>query len=464
MIPDMPYAVPKNQSWIAARLRRHVSELLRLAGPIIVSRLGILVMITADTVMVGWYSAQELAYQAIGVAIIIPVLLSFMGMVMGTMVLTSNHYGAEKFKECGKVWRFAVPYALALGLIASFISLFGEALLNFSGQTADLSSAGGVIMKITGFGLPAHLVFLTSAFFLDGIRRPKPAMTLMIVANVINIFLNWMLIYGNMGFATDGAAGAAWATTVSRWFLALGIIIYIWFMPGYKKFGVRLAPKGGWNAWAKLRNMGYAMGLSIGVESAAFATLNIYAGWLGVEALAAYSIGLNVLAISFMVAIGLGSAASVRVGIAYGRRDWPDMQLAGWTGLGVVTVMLGLVGGLLFIFCDLIAGFYSPDKNIIAAAAPLIFFTGFVLIFDGGQATMSNVLRGRRDVWVPSGIQSFSFLGVLVPLAYIFAFNMGFGVPGMFYAIAIAGVISLFLLSMRFHWLGQTGAETSPAE
>jgi MATE family multidrug resistance protein len=434
---------------------------MRLAGPIIVSRMGILVMITADTVMVGWYSGQELAYQGIGVAMIVPVLLSFMGMIMGTMVLTSNNFGAENYTECGRVWRFALPYAFVLGMIAFVISLFGEQLLTFSGQTAELSREGGIIMEANGYGLPGHLIFLASAFFLDGIRRPTPAMVIMILANVLNIFLNWMLIYGNLGFEADGAEGATWATTWSRWFLACGIVTYIWFMNDHEKFGVRLSPKGGWKAWAKLRNIGYAMGVSIGVESTAFATLNIYAGWLGTDALASYTIGLNVLAICFMIAIGLGSAASVRVGIAYGRRDWPDMQLAGWTGLGVTTGILAVVGVVLFLLSEPIAGFYSPDQNLLMTTAPLIFFIGFVLVFDGGQATMANVLRGRRDVWVPSMIQAFSFLGVLVPLAYVFAFKMGYGVPGLFYGIMIAGVISLVLLVLRFHWLGRTETELS---
>ncbi len=405
--------------------------------------------------MVGRYSAEELAYQSIGTALIIPVLLSFMGLIMGTIVLTSNHYGAENFKECGKVWRQAVPYAFVLGLVACLISLFGDTWLKLTGQIPVLAHEGGIVMAATGYGLPAHLVFLASAFFLDGIRRPKPAMMLMIFANLLNVFLNWVFIYGNLGFSADGAVGAAWATTYSRWFLAIGLVAYIWLMPDHERFAIRSAPSGGWSAWADLRNMGYAMGLSIGVESVAFATLNMFAGWLGAEALAAYSIGLNVLAVCFMIAIGLGSAAAVRVGIAYGRKDRPDMMLAGWTGLGVTIGVLGVVGCLLFALPNEIAGFYSTDPKIIASVAPLIFFVGFVLIFDGGQATMSNVLRGRRDVWIPSAIQTFAFIGVLIPLGYIFSITMEFGALGLIYGILVAGAVSLFMLGFRFYWLGK---------
>ena len=412
-------------------------------------------MITADTVMVGRYSAQELAYQSIGTALIIPILLTFMGLIMGTIVLTSNHYGAKNYTECGKIWRRAVPYAFVLGLVACVLSLFGDTWLTLTGQTPVLSREGGIVMAATGYGLPAHLIFLASAFFLDGIRRPKPAMLLMIGANILNIFLNWIFIYGNLGLSADGAEGAAWATTCARWFLAIGIVSYILLMHDHGKFAVRVAPVGGWRSWADQRNMGYAMGLSIGVESVAFAALNMFAGWLGEEALAVYSIGLNVLALCFMVAIGLGSAAAVRVGIAYGRKDWSDMMLAGWTGLGVTVGMLAAISCMLFFAPEGIARFYSTDPKTIAATAPLIFFIGFVLVFDGGQATMSNILRGRRDVWVPSLIQTIAFIVILIPLGYVFSIRMELGALGLFYGIVIAGAVSLLMLSIRFYSLGR---------
>lgn len=131
------------------------------------------------------------------------------------------------------------------------------------------------------------------------------------------------------------------------------------------------------------------------------------------------------------------------------------MMLAGWTGLGVTVGILGLISCLLFIVPDGIAQFYSTDPKTIAATAPLIFFIGFVLVFDGGQATMSNILRGRRDVWLPSVIQSIAFIGMLIPLGYIFAIRMELGAIGLFYGIVIAGAFSLLMLSARFYSLGR---------
>lgn len=131
------------------------------------------------------------------------------------------------------------------------------------------------------------------------------------------------------------------------------------------------------------------------------------------------------------------------------------MVLAGWTGLGVTIGVLGIISGLLFLMPEGIAWVYSTDPKIIAAAAPLIFFTGFVLIFDGGQATMSNILRGQRDVWFPGVIQTIAFIGVLIPLGYVLAIQMELGALGLFYGIVVAGGMSLVMLSIRFYRLSR---------
>ena len=440
-------------SWLATRLRRHVSELLRLSVPIIVSRSGLVILITVDTIMVGHFSATELAYQSIGMALTLPVLLISMGMILGTIVLSANNFGTGAFKECGAVWRRAVPYASVLGFLALCFCLFGPLWLALSGQSEELAAGGGNVMRVLGWGLPAHLVFLATAFFLDGIRRPKPAMVLMIVANVLNAGLNWAFIQGEAGFPAGGAEGAAWATTIARWFMAIGGVVYVWTMDDHEKFGVRTKPAGGWKTWARLRVLGYGTGIAIVVETISFGILNVFAGWLGPDALGAYSITLNLLSIVFMIAIGVGSASAVRVGIAYGRHDFRDLALAGWSGLGVNTLAMMAAGTVFILYPDWLGGLYTTDENVLAVVVPPIRLCGIVMLADGGQAVMANVLRGRQDVWVPSGMQTVSFFIIMIPVAWFLAFVAGHGVLGLFEAILIGAVVSLTLLSIRFVYL-----------
>ncbi len=441
---------PSGEIWLKKRLARHLSEVLRLAWPVIVSRSGVMAMALVDTVMVGQFSTTELAYLSIGHMPFVPVFLILLGMVMGTVVKTSAAYGAENFIECGAVWRRSMPYAIYLGLFGCVISLFGEGMLIAAGQTDDLALHGGRIMFLLGLGLPAYMVGITCSFFLEGIKKPKPTMYAMLVANVVNVGLNWVLVYGHWGFDAMGAEGSAIATAIVRWLLAISVVLYIWMMKDHEKFGVRLAPKGGWRAWAEQRHIGYSSAFSIGGESLAFAGMGMFAGWLGEVPLAAYSIAHNLVSMAFMVSLGVASATVVRVGIAWGRGDRADLQLAGWTGLAVNTVFMGLIGLSFGLFPVLLSSAYSSDTEVISIAATLIAFCGIVIIADGGQSVMVNAVRGAGGIWAPALIQNIAFLLVMLPLGWWLAIEKGHGAIGLYEAVFFATILSLLLLSARF--------------
>lgn len=437
-------------NWLRERLSRHMSEVVRLSWPVIIARFGVMAMALVDTIMVGHYSTTELAYLSIGQMPFMPVFLILLGLLMGTVVMTSSAFGAENFKECGAVWRRSMPYAVYLGLFGMVISLFGEALLLAGGQTDDLARHGGRIMFILGLGLPAYMVTVTGSLFLEGIKRPKPAMVAMLIANGVNVFLNWVLVYGHLGFDAMGAEGSAISTAVIRWMLALSLVAYIWTMRDQATFGIRLAPAGGWRAWAEQRHVGYSSAFSIGGESLAFAGMGMLAGWLGETSLAAYSIAHNLVSMAFMVSLGVGSATVVRVGIARGRGDRADLQLAGWTGLALNTVFMGGLGLLFALAPGLLAAVYSNDASVLAVAAPLIAFSGILIVSDGGQSVMVNALRGSGGIWAPALIQNFAFMVVMLPLGWWLAIHGGGGALGLFQAMLVATLVSLLLLSARF--------------
>jgi len=437
----------------SARLSRHARELIRLAAPIVVSRSGFLFLVMADTVMTGHFSAEQLAYLAIGLGLIMPMMITALGMIMGTLVLTANSYGAGRLRDCGPVWRRSLGYALLLGIVCVLIGAFGRELLDLTGQTPDIAMHGGEIMWIVSLGLPGHLLFLSSVYFLEGIGRPSLGMMVMVAANILNIALNWLLIDGAWFDAPLGAAGAAWATTASRWFMAISLGAIVWNLRDHANFAIREPLSGGFRAWQELRRIGYAIGLSVGVESIAFACLSTFAGWLGKLPLAAYGLTLNMMALIFMLAIGIGSATAVRVGIAFGRGDIPDAALAGWTGCGANAVVMLLAGVVSYAFDAHLAGFYTDDSALLAEAVITVSFITWVFVPDGGQAVMANALRGRKDVWMPSVIQTASFFGVMVPYAYFAAFHWGYGTVGLFHGILAGCIVSLAWLSYRFHRL-----------
>lgn len=442
------------------RIIRHTSELVRLSGPIVVSRSGFLLLALADTVMTGRYDTVELAYLSIGMGVVMPLLITAIGMIMGTLVLTANAFGGERYRECGPVWRRSIIYALILGSGCIAVGFFGEPLLLMMGQTPDVAKDGGEIFLILSLGLPGHLVFLSSAYFLEGIGRPKMGMFVMIWANILNVILNWVLIDGTAWFGPMGSEGAAWATTVARWFMAISAAGVVWWMADHQTFNIRGKLIGGFSSWQELRRMGYAIGLSFGVESMAFAALNVFAGWLGKLPLAAYGLTLNLMALVFMIALGIGSATAVRVSIAFGRGDYKDAALAGWTGLGVGSLGMMSAGILTYFFAAPLAGIYTDDPALLIEAIITVSFITWIFIPDGGQAVMANALRGRKDVWAPSIIQTVSFFGVMVPVGYVSAFVYETGAVGLFHGILSGCIVSLIWLSIRFEWLAKQDEKT----
>ena len=412
-----------------------------------------ILIVLVDTMMVGRYDAVELGFLAMGMSLFQPLMVTTIGLIMGTLILTAHFYGARKYSECGQVWRKSIVYALGLGIVCAILSMFGETYLTWTGQSSVLAREGGKVMFLLGLGLPGHILFIACSFFLEGIRRPFAGFLAIAIANLINLLLNWLFIFGNIDGLAEGAIGAALATSITRWSVAVGMIIYICFMRQRQKFGVRNPSDWGWTSWSHQRRLGYATGVSLAVETTAFSVLQQFAGWFGPIPLAAFTVAFYLLVVSFMVAIGFGAATTVCVGNAHGRKDYRDMAFAGWTGLGLTLVATGIIGIVLVIFDEAFILAFTNDAKVIALAVPLVFWAAIALVTDGGQAVMANALRGRQDVWTACFIQGFAFVAVMMPLTWYLVFPLGEGINGIFQGILGSTIIAYLLMSFRFYWL-----------
>ncbi|MDH3231759.1 MAG: MATE family efflux transporter [Alphaproteobacteria bacterium] len=434
-------------------LSTHLFELMRLAAPVVIARAGILTMATADTIMLGHYAAADLAWYGIGVAPFIVLLLIGIGLLTGTLVMTSHSRGAGTPRECGAVWRRSLPYAVLIGIAGTVLAQFAEPFFLLLGQSPDIAAGGGRVTTIAGIALIPTLLSVTTSFFLEGLARPAPGMIVILCGNLLNILLNWLLIFGHWGLPAMGAEGAILATSLTRFAMAVAAMSYVWWMPDRDVFGVRRPPAGPW--WREGREqwrLGYAAGVSQGLETTAFNSLTIMAGILGPVALASYAVVMNVTALIFMLALGLGAATAVRVGAARGAGDRPGIATAGWVGLGAAVAVMGGFAMLLYLLPADVAAVYSDEPHMRAALPALIALIALVLIPDGGQVVMSFALRGAGDAWVPTASHLVSYLGVMMPVAWLLAFPAGRGVPGLIEAIALASVASLSILAIRF-WI-----------
>jgi len=449
-VPGSPPARPPAQS-----IGEHVRRTVGLAPPVMLARLGMVVMITVDTAMVGRASGEQLAAYAISMVPQIIMLTIGAGMLTGTVVLAAQADGAGQAGRTGLILRFALMIALVMGLIFTAIQFAGEAILRAIGQSPELATAGGQVTDMWAVGMTGLTLYMATAFFLEGLSRPRAGMVVMLGANLLNFALNWLLIYGHLGLPAMGAGGAALATSITRWAMFVAIIAYVWWGIDHSRYGLKQPLAGNWRVAGRLMALGAPFAFGIGLESSSFATIATFAGWLGELPLAAYQIGINFNALVYMLALGLSTATAVRVGNAIGRDDPHGMRMAGWIGTALVLVPMFAAALLVLLAPNLIVGAYTTDATVVPFALAAMAVVPLVCIADGVQAVLIGAVRGAADIWIPNAIYGISCWGVGVPLAWWWGVHRAGGAPGLLLAAAVALALAGILLGWRFHVLSR---------
>lgn len=440
------------------RVRDDLAQLLKLSGPVVLSRLGIMTMGLTDAVVVGRYSARELGYHALAWAPTSVILTMAIGLLTGVQVMTARAIGEGRRHETGAVLRRGLVYSLWIGCLSTiFLAAVGPAFLHAIGLDQDLADGASRALLVFSLSMPGYALSVTAAFWLEGLSRPGPAAWAMWAANVVNLGLVLLLVPGSFGLPALGAVGAACATTGARAFLAAATLGFIVLMPEAHALGVFRKPERDRAAEHEQRRIGYGAGLSNFFEVASFASMNIIAGWLGGLAVAAWAIVFNVVAIVFMVPLGLATGAAVLVGRAYGARDPAGVNRAGAVAFSVTAVFGLAVSLVIWPAAELISRGYTTDPKTIAMAAPALALACLFLLPDAVQVVTAQALRARGDVWLPTYAHLMSYIGVMAPLAYWLAIPVGLGLMGVVWAVAVASFLSMGLLLGRFRMLSRRG-------
>jgi MATE family multidrug resistance protein len=433
-------------------LATHIRETLTLALPVMASRCGLVIMMVIDTIMTGRAGGgSELAYYAIAQSPQLTMYAVGVGLLVGTTVLCAQADGAGRPDECGRIWRLSLLTALVLGLLYAALQSLGSGLLALFGQEPRIAAGGGEVLRMFAFGMPPLMMYVATSSFLEGIHRPRPGMIIVLSANLLDVGLNWLLIGGNLGLPAMGAAGAALSTSITRWVMFLAILIYALRMPGRERYGVHAPMRGHYGRMRKLLLIGLPLALAIGFESTCFSTVANFAGWLGEAPLAAYQIGMNVTALVYMLAIGMSTAAAVRVANAVGRNDQLAMARAGWTGVGLILLLMGIAAVLIVLAGTGIVAIYTADAAVVALTIPALAVVAIVTLADGTQGVLIGALRGTGDIIVPTAMYAVSFWAIGVPLAYWLGVAEGGGVRSLFWALFAALAAAALLLALRFH-------------
>lgn len=429
--------------------RATLSELLTLAWPVVLARLGIMTMGLTDAIVVGHYASRELAYHSLAWAPSSVVLTTAVGLMMGVQVMTARLLGEGRRDEVGAVLRRGMVYALQIGVVSMMgLMLLGPFGLQHMGLEDGLGQGASPALMVFALSMPAYLISVAAQFFLEGLHRPKAGMVAMWVANIVNLGLNLMLVPDLLGLGVDGAVASAWATFGARTALAIFLVIFILRLPEARALGIFAKPKRDKAVESQQVKVGLGAGSSNFIEVGAFAAMTLFAGQLGAAETASWAVVINVSAIVFMVPMGLSSATAVLVGRSYGEGDKAGVMRGGLAGIGVVTVLAFIIAIGLWLTAPLVVGAYTTDPAILAIAAPALVLATLFFVADAQQVVAAQANRAAGDVVWPTLMHLLSYGVIMIPLGWWLAHRIG--VDGLVWAVIVASLISGALLTGRF--------------
>jgi MATE family multidrug resistance protein len=442
----------RSPHWDARRSRLLIHELralLRLAGPIIVSQLGQIGMSTADTIMVGPLGAAPLAAVGLGGALHSFTTLVCTGVILGMAPLVSQAFGAGDVQRCREVLVQGIWLALLLSLPVMYVCLLGEELTRALGQEPEVAGLAGGYMRALTVGIPPLFIFLVIRQYLEGMNRSTPAMVLTFVGLALNVVANHLFIHGVAGWIPAmGVAGTGWATSLVRWAMLLGMLLFVFTHRELHPLrGVRLRVDRA--LLAIMARVGGPVGAQFGLEVGLFSFAAIMMGWLGPIELAAHQVTINIAATTFMVALGVSIAGSIRVGQHVGARRPRGVHRA---VLATYLLSVGFMGAcaLLFVLAPrTLIGLYTRDPEILATGVRLLLVAAAFQVFDGAQVAGFSVLRGAADTRAPMRIAALGYWALGTPVAYLLAFRTGLGATGVWIGLSAGLAATAIMLAGR---------------
>lgn len=432
----------------------------RLAVPLVIAELGWMLMGIVDTMFVGRLPSSADAIGAVGLGhiLFLNVVLLAGGIVFALDTLVSQAFGAGRLDECRRAMLHGVYLSAILTpiiVIATFM------LLDLLPRFGITSSVMELLVPYTGtltWGTLPLLLYFVLRRYLQSMNIVGPISFALISANVVNAFFNWVLIYGNLGSPAMGVEGAAWATNIARLYMFAALAALGWWYDrkqGHLHVPLRLD----FGLMARIVRLGVPIGLQIGLEIAVFATAAAMIATIDAISLAAHEIAMLCASTTFMVPLGVSSAAAVRVGQAVGRRDLLAMQRAGWAALVLGVGFMALSAVAFMAAGKWIVALFTADAAVAGITVKLLFLAGIFQLADGTQIVSSGALRGLGETKVPMYTTMAGYWLLGLPLGYFLCFSLALGAVGMW----ISFVISLTLVAIALLSVWRRRSRVLPA-
>lgn len=431
--------------------RRELHDTLRLALPVTTVQVGLMAMGVVDTMMVGHLSAAALAAVALGSLYFYGVSALGQGMVMALDPLVAQAVGARDRPAVARAVQRGLVLAALLAVPLSLALLPAGPLLAGLGQPPDVVPDAAAYARASIPGLLPYLAFVVLRQTLQAMHHVRAIVLAIVVANVANVGFNWVLIYGHLGFPALGPVGSAWASTLCRWLMALLVAFGAWrhLRPVLRPWRRdTLRPR----ALAPLVRLGLPIAAQQGLEFGAFGTIGLLMGRLGTVAMAGHQAALNLASLTFMVPLGVGAAAAVRVGHATGRGDLPGARRAAGAAVACGVGFMAASAVVLLAVPGALARLYTTDGRVLALAAALIPVAGVFQVFDGLQVVSLGILRGAADTRTPMLVNAFGFWVLGIPLGAWLGLRTTAGPVGLWWGLVVGLAVVGLVLAARVRW------------
>jgi MATE family multidrug resistance protein len=428
----------------------------RLALPVVAVQIGVMLMSTVDTAMLGRFSAEALAAGAIAHVISITLLVFGAGTLSALDPLVSQAFGAGDRRAVGGHLQRGLVLAAALAVPLSLLMIDVGPLLRALGEPPGVAAGATLYLRWLILGNLPFLLFHVLRQTLQAMSIVRPTLVAIAAANLVNGLTNYALIFGHWGCPRLGAPGSACATAAARWMMFLLMVLAarrplqrrVELPAGWRAFAAGWRDSGAWQGMAQLLRIGLPIGVHLAFELSMFVSIALLMGRFGTAAIAGHQVAIMLCALSYMVPVGIGGAATTRVGNAVGRGDLPAARLTAAVSLGMGAGVMSLFAAAFALAPSQLAALFTPDPAVIDVAARLLPIAAVFQVFDGTQVVGADILRGTADTVLPAAgaLAAYGLLGL--PIGCLLAFRGNLGPPGLWWGVTLGlGVVAILNLA-----------------
>ncbi len=429
--------------------KTHTRETLLLAWPIVITQVGHIVTGIVDNIFLGQLGTTEQASGILSNSLFVLVLVFGIGMSYATTPLVTSAYEKKDLIKKALLFKNSLALNFVVAVLLFVILFVASDLLQYMHQPKEVVELAVPFFNVLIFSMIPVSLFFTCKQYCEGISNTKMALLISVSGNVLNIILNYCLIYGKLGLPELGYMGSAWASFSARVFMGISFLFLIFKSPVTREIAkVYKQVKINWQELRDLWRIGFNSAMQFTFEVAAFVIAGLMSGSFGKEQIDAHGIAMNIAAFTYMFGSGISSAATIRVGIYSAQKNWMEIKNAANTAIKLVLSIMGSFGVLLMILNNYLPMAFSKEPQIVQLAASLLIIAAMFQLFDGLQVTIIGVLRGLEDVRVPTVITLVGYWVIALPLAYLLAYTFKMEVIGIWLAL----LASLVFVGLSLWW------------